>query len=90
MIFYNNKMDFFKKVQSSVTEKYNKLVEGVEEVDPDVWQSTKTYKSGDEVKINSKSKWYKCQGAPYGDFCHLNPTTAGGRMAWKLRDQSEL
>lgn len=43
-----------------MTEKYNKLVGGVEEVDPDVWQSTKTYKSGDEVKINSKSKWYKC------------------------------
>jgi hypothetical protein len=40
-------MDFLKKVSSSVTEKYNKIIGELEEVDPDIWQSTKTYKSGD-------------------------------------------
>jgi len=51
-------MDFLKNVSSSMTKKYNKLVK--EEINPDLWQSTKTYKPGDQVKINENSQWYKC------------------------------
>ena len=53
------------------------------ESEPAIWQHANTYKSGDLVKISGdKSMIYECQPAPYGDFCHLDPKTTGGMIAW--------
>ncbi len=83
-------MDYIKNIKTKAIEEYDKIARKTQPADQDIWKADQNYKSGDKVKLNKNSKFYECQPNPYGDFCNLSPSVAGGRMAWKLDDEEKL